>query len=111
MVTASRPATPTVKFIDDYCQNYQHLFSDVRNYIVSGIGKIQGEVAQLYSLRNWIEYGFKQVKNELGWTDYRLTDYYSIERWWELVFSAYLLISMHEAIIFKFWLTNQLNLN
>jgi SRSO17 transposase len=32
MVTAPRPATPTVKFIDDYCQNYQHLFSDVRNY-------------------------------------------------------------------------------
>ena len=27
-------------------------------------GKIQGEIAQLYSLRNWIEYGFKQVKNE-----------------------------------------------
>ena len=46
-------------------------------------------------MRNWIEYGFKQVKNELGWTDYRLTDYHSIERWWELVFSAYLLISMH----------------
>ena len=32
MVTAPRPATPTVKFIDDYCQNYQNLFSDVRNY-------------------------------------------------------------------------------
>ncbi|WP_449420655.1 hypothetical protein [Phormidium nigroviride] len=32
MVTAPRPATPTVKFIDDYCQNYEHLFSDVRNY-------------------------------------------------------------------------------
>jgi len=43
-------------------------------------GKIQLKVAQLYSLRNWIEYGFKQVKNELGWADYRLTDYPSIER-------------------------------
>lgn len=31
-----------------------------------------------------------QVKNELGWTDYRLTDYPSIERWWEIVMSAYL---------------------
>ena len=30
MVTASRRVSPTVKFIDDYCQNYQHLFSDVR---------------------------------------------------------------------------------
>ncbi|MFB2771315.1 transposase, partial [Pelatocladus sp. BLCC-F211] len=51
-------------------------------------------VAQLYSFRNWIEYGFKQVKNELGWADFRLTDYPSIERWWETVFSAYLLVSI-----------------
>ena len=26
--------------------------------------------------------------------DYRLTDYASIQRWWELVFSAYLLVSL-----------------
>lgn len=35
------------------------------------------------------------MKNELGWHDYRLTDYKSIERWWELIFSAYLLVSLH----------------
>jgi len=58
-------------------------------------GKIQLKLAQLYSLRNWIEYGFKQVKNELGWADYRLTDYPSIERWWSIIFSAYLLVSIH----------------
>lgn len=39
----------------------------------------QLKVAQLNSLRNWIEYGFKQVKNELGWADH-LTSYESIER-------------------------------
>ncbi len=49
----------------------------------------------LYSLRNWIEYGFKQVKSELGWADFRVTDYTSIERWWELVFCVYLMISLH----------------
>lgn len=32
MVTPPRTAFLTVKFVDDYCQNYQHLFSDVRNY-------------------------------------------------------------------------------
>lgn len=48
-----------------------------------------------YSLRNWIEYGFKQVKDELGWHDYRVTDYQSIERWWEVIFSGYLLVSLH----------------
>lgn len=67
-------------------------------YIMTNLtGNIQLEVAQLYSLRNWIEYGFKQVKNELGWADYRLTDYLSIERWWELVFSAYLLVSIQAS--------------
>jgi hypothetical protein len=63
--------------------------------------ELQLNVAQLYSFRNWIEYGFKQVKNELGWADFRLTDYPSIERWWELVFSAYLLVSI-QATYFQF---------
>lgn len=58
-------------------------------------GDIISSVGSQYTLRTWIEYGFKQVKNELGWHDYRLTDYHSIERWWELVFSAYLLVSLH----------------
>jgi SRSO17 transposase len=59
------------------------------------IGDIILSIGNEYTLRSWIEYGFKQVKNELGWHDYRLTDYKSIERWWELIFSAYLLISLH----------------
>jgi SRSO17 transposase len=58
-------------------------------------GDILLSVATQYSLRMWIEYGFKQVKHELGWHDYRLTDYNSIERWWEIVFCAYLLVSLH----------------
>jgi hypothetical protein len=41
-----------------------------------------------------IEYGFKHAKDELGWADYRLTDAHSIERWWELVMCAYLLVSL-----------------
>lgn len=64
-------------------------------YIMTNLkGKVHRELARLYSLRNWIEYGFKQVKNELGWADFRLTDYGSIERWWEIIFSAYLLVSL-----------------
>lgn len=55
----------------------------------------QLQLGKRYSLRGWIEYGFKQVKNELGWADFRVTDYSSIERWWEIVLSAYLLISWH----------------
>lgn len=63
-------------------------------------GNIQLVVGNLYSLRNWIEYGFNQVKSELGWADFRLTDYASIERWWEIVFSAYLMVSL-QALQFK----------
>ncbi len=57
------------------------------------MGKIQDSLGNIYGLRTWIEYGFKHAKNELGWADYRVTDYASIERWWELVFCAYALVS------------------
>lgn len=60
-------------------------------------GNLRHTLGNFYGLRTWIEYGFKQAKNELGWADYRLTDYAAIERWWELVFSAYLLVSLHTA--------------
>jgi len=53
------------------------------------------QVGDLYGLRNWVEYGFKQCKNELGWADFRVTDYSPIEKWWELVMSAYLMVTMH----------------
>jgi SRSO17 transposase len=54
-----------------------------------------GEVGNLYGLRNWVEYGLKQSKNELGWADFRVTDYAQIEKWWDVVMSAYLLVSLH----------------
>ena len=71
-------------------------------YIMTNLSvELQLIIPQLYSLRNWIEYGFKQVKNELGWADFRLTDYPSIERWWEIIFSVYLLVSI-QATYFQF---------
>ena len=36
-----------------------------------------------------------QCKNELGWADFRVTHYAQIERWWELVLSAYLIVTLH----------------
>jgi SRSO17 transposase len=66
-------------------------------------GDIRKSVGNLYGLRTWIEYGFKHIKNELGWADYRLTDYASIERWWELVFSAYLLVSLQSPLLRPHW--------
>ena len=57
-------------------------------------GDIQKSVGNTYGLRTWIEYGFKQVKDELGWADNRLTEYEDIEKWWEIVCSAYLMVSL-----------------
>jgi SRSO17 transposase len=57
-------------------------------------GKIEQTVGNTFGLRTWIEYGFKHAKDDLGWADYRVTDYASIERWWELVMSAYTLVSL-----------------
>lgn len=62
-------------------------------------GKIEKTVGNTYGLRTWIEYGFKQAKNELGWADYRVTDDASIERWWELVFCAYTLVSFQCPVL------------
>jgi SRSO17 transposase len=53
------------------------------------------QVGDLYGLRNWVEYGLKQSKNELGWSDFRFTDYAPIEKWWEVVMSAYLMVTLH----------------
>ena len=57
-------------------------------------GNIERTVGNTFGLRTWIEYGFKHAKDELGWADYRVTDAASIERWWELVMCAYLLVSL-----------------
>jgi SRSO17 transposase len=60
-------------------------------------GKIEQTVGNTFALRTWIEYGFKHAKDDLGWADYRVTDAASIERWWELVMSAYTLVSLQSA--------------
>jgi hypothetical protein len=61
-------------------------------------GHIRTTVGNTYGLRTWIEYGLKHAKNELGWADFRVTDYASIERWWELVCCAYLLVSLQSPV-------------
>lgn len=38
---------------------------------------------------------FVTCKQELGWTDYRLTKFEQIEKWWEIIMSAYWMISSY----------------
>lgn len=64
-------------------------------YLLTNLpGRIQRSIGNTFGLRTWIEYGFKQAKDELGWADYRLTDAASIARWWEIVMCAYTLVSL-----------------
>lgn len=58
-------------------------------------GNIKKTLGGLYGLRTWVEYGFRQCKQELGWTDYRFTNFQHIEKWWEIIFSVYTRISLN----------------
>ena len=62
-------------------------------------GNLRHTLGNCYGLRTWIEYGFQHIKQELGWADYRLTAYQDIERWWELVSSAYLMVSLQTPVL------------
>ena len=58
-------------------------------------GKLKKTLGDLYGLRTWVEYGFRQCKQELGWTDYRFTNFQHIEKWWEIIFCVYTMISLN----------------
>lgn len=47
------------------------------------------EVARLYGLRQWVEQGYKQVKQELGWADFQVRSDRAIRRHWALVCCAF----------------------
>ena len=47
------------------------------------------EVVRLYGLRNWVEQGDKQLKQELGWADFMVRSDPAIRRHWHLVFCAF----------------------
>jgi DDE superfamily endonuclease len=47
------------------------------------------EVVRLYGLRQWVEQGYKQVKQELGWADFQVRADRAIRRHWALVGCAF----------------------
>ena len=64
------------------------------SYVMTNIPSIKSsEVGNIYGERTWVEYGFRQCKSELGWSDFRLTKYSDIARWWEIISCAFLLVS------------------
>jgi SRSO17 transposase len=66
------------------------------SFIMTNIqGNVKKFLGNLYGLRTWVEYGFRQCKQELGWTDYRFTCFKHIEKWWEIIFYVYTLVSLN----------------
>jgi SRSO17 transposase len=47
------------------------------------------EIVRLYGLRNWVEQGYKQVKQELGWADFQVRSDRAIRRHLTLVCCAF----------------------
>ncbi|MGJ6970148.1 IS701 family transposase, partial [Streptosporangium sp. G11] len=47
------------------------------------------EIVRLFGLRTWIEQGYKQVKDELGWADFQVRSDAAIRRHWALVMCAF----------------------
>jgi SRSO17 transposase len=60
-------------------------------------GNLKKTLGDLYGNRTWVEYGFRQGKQELGWKDYRFTKFLAIEKWWEIIFSVYLMVSLQTS--------------
>jgi SRSO17 transposase len=67
-------------------------------YVMTLIPRVLAkEVGNLYGNRTWIEYGFRQSKSELGWADFRVTQSSQIEKWWEILCSAYLMLGLYTS--------------
>jgi hypothetical protein len=47
------------------------------------------EIVRIYAIRNWIEQGYKQVKDELGWADFQVRSDLAIRRHQALVNCAF----------------------
>lgn len=73
----------------------QNSTSFVMTNIQEKTSQIKKTLGNLYGLRTWVEYGFRQCKQELGWTDYRFTNFAEINKWWEIIFCVYLMITLN----------------
>ena len=55
------------------------------------------EIVRRYGLLNWIEQGYKRMKNELGRADFMVTSDRAIRRHWTLVCCAFAFCWWHAA--------------
>ena len=58
-------------------------------YLTTNLPVPLAENVRLYGLRNWVEQGYKQMKDELGWADFMVRCDRAIHRHWTLVCCAF----------------------
>ncbi|CDS50558.1 Mobile element protein [Polaromonas sp. CG9_12] len=67
-------------------------------YLTTNLPAPLAEMVRLYGLRNWIEQGYKQMKDELGWADFMVRSDRAIRRHWTLVCCAFASCGWNEAM-------------
>jgi hypothetical protein len=59
------------------------------------------EVMRLYGLRHWVEQGYKQMNDTLGWTDFMVHSDRAIRRHWVLVCCAFAFCWWQQARLYN----------
>jgi hypothetical protein len=67
-------------------------------YLTTNLPAPLAEIVRIYGLRNWIEQGYKQMKDELGWADFMVRSDRAIRRHWTLVCCAFAFCWWHHAL-------------
>ena len=67
-------------------------------YLTTNLPVPLAEIVRIYGLRNWIEQGYKQMKDELGWADFMVRSDRAIRRHWTLVCCAFAFCWWNEAM-------------
>ncbi|WP_051675775.1 transposase [Polaromonas glacialis] len=67
-------------------------------YLTTNLPAPVAEIVRLYGLRNWIEQGNKQMKDELGWADFMVRSDRAIRRHRTLVCCAFAFCWWHHAL-------------
>ncbi|MBW4699872.1 MAG: hypothetical protein KME03_18635 [Aphanocapsa lilacina HA4352-LM1] len=95
-MSPSTEGSQALHFIFESATDKEALPEESTWYIMTNLpGKIDRIVGNLYGDRTWIEAGFRNAKSELGWSDYKLTDYAHIEKWWEMVCQGCFILALH----------------
>ena len=67
-------------------------------YLTTNLPAPLAEIVRIYGLRNWIEQGYKQMKDELGWADFMVRSDRAIRRHWTLVCCAFAFCWWHHVL-------------